>query len=124
MKLEAEARSVGIPPRWARDRPRMGLEGFRAFSPGRFRCHGITDPARARERVPTFLFDVAGLTATETKRRLWAESGVQIADGNHYSAAVYRHLNRPEGVCRASFGHYDNEATVDRFLEAVRRLLG
>ena len=51
-------------------------------------------------------------------------AGIQIADGNHYSAAVFRHLSRPEGICRASFGHYDNMATADRFLEAVRRLLG
>ena len=103
---------------------RRVLEGFRAFPADRFRCYGITDPERAHDRVPTFLFDVIGLSATETKKRLWAGSGIQIADGNHYSAAVYRHLGRPEGVCRASFGHYDNEATVDRFLDAVRRLLG
>ena len=36
------------------------------------------------------------------------EAGIQIADGNHYSAAVVRHLGRPEGICRASFAHYDN----------------
>ena len=103
---------------------RRVLEGFREFAPDRFRCFGITDPSRAGERVPTFAFDVVGLTPTETKRKLWADAGIQIADGNHYSAAVFRHLGRPEGICRASFGHYDNMATADRFLEAVRRLLG
>lgn len=99
------------------------LEGFRKLDPGRFRCFGIADPARSGERVPTFAFDVDGLPATETKRRLWAEAGIQIADGNHYSAAVVRHLGRPEGICRASFAHYDNAATVDRLLEALGRLI-
>lgn len=98
---------------------RRVLEGFRELDPARFSCFGITDPARSGERVPTFAFDVGGLSATATKQRLWAEAGIQIADGNHYSAAVVRHLGRPEGICRASFAHYDNLATVDRFLEAL-----
>ena len=98
---------------------RRVLEGFRKLDPGRFGCFGIADPGRADERVPTFAFDVRGLTATETKRRLWEEARIQIADGNHYSAAVVRHLGRPEGICRASFAHYDNAASVDRLLDAV-----
>ncbi len=98
------------------------LEGFRELDPARFRLFGISDPSRAGERVPTFAFDVAGLGATETKRRLWEDAAIQIADGNHYSAAVVRHLGRPEGISRASFAHYDNPGTVDRFLEALRRL--
>ena len=89
-------------------------------------CGASASPIRSAtaERVPTFAFDAAGLTATETKKRLWQEAAIQIADGNHYSAAVYRHLGRPEGICRASFAHYDNAETVDRFLEAVGRLRG
>ena len=98
------------------------LEGFRKLDPARFRLFGISDPSRARERVPTFAFDVAGLDATQIKRRLWEDAGIQIADGNHYSAAVVRHLDRPEGISRASFAHYDNRGTVDRFLEALGRL--
>jgi selenocysteine lyase/cysteine desulfurase len=98
------------------------LDGFRKLDPARFRSFGISDPARAGERVPTFAFDVAGLGATETKRRLWEDAAIQIADGNHYSAAVVRHLGRPEGISRASFAHYDNPDTVGRFLEALGRL--
>jgi selenocysteine lyase/cysteine desulfurase len=101
---------------------RRVLEGFRKLDAAHFRCFGISDPSRACGRVPTFAFDIAGLGATETKKRLWEESGVQIADGNHYSAAVVRHLGRPEGICRASFAHYDNFDTVDRFLEVLGRL--
>jgi selenocysteine lyase/cysteine desulfurase len=98
------------------------LEGLRRMDASRFRLFGVADPARVAERVPTFAFDVAGLSATETKRRLWEAASIQIADGNHYSAAVVRHLGRPEGICRASFAHYDNAATVDLLLEALARL--
>jgi selenocysteine lyase/cysteine desulfurase len=102
---------------------RRVLEGFGKLDPARFRLFGISDPSRAGERVPTFSFDVAGLDATETKKRLWEDAGIQIADGNHYSAAVVRHLGRPQGICRASFAHYDNPGTVDRFLEALGLLM-
>jgi cysteine desulfurase family protein (TIGR01976 family) len=102
---------------------RRVLEGLARLDPSRFRLFGVADPARVAERVPTFAFDVAGQTATETKRRLWEEAGIQIADGNHYSAAVVRRLGRPEGICRASFAHYDNAATVDRFIEATTGLM-
>lgn len=98
------------------------LQGFRDRGLLRFHPFGIVDPARAGERVPTFAFDIGGLSATEAKRRLWASAGIQIADGNHYSAAVVRHLGRPEGICRASFAHYDNAATADRFLDALAGL--
>jgi len=107
---------------YERSLTRRVLEGFGDRGLRGFRLFGIADPARAAERVPTFAFDIAGLSATETKRRLWEDSAIQIADGNHYSAAVFRHLGRPEGICRASFAHYDNAATVDRFLEALARL--
>jgi selenocysteine lyase/cysteine desulfurase len=103
---------------------RRVLEGLLGLDRARFRLFGISDPLRSGERVPTFAFEVAGLTATETKQRLWSEAGIQIADGNHYSAAVVRHLGRPEGICRASFAHYDNPATADLFIEAVRRIIG
>jgi selenocysteine lyase/cysteine desulfurase len=101
---------------------RRVLEGFRDRDIRGFRLFGIADPVRAGERVPTFAFDIAGQSATETKRRLWEGSAIQIADGNHYSAAVVRHLGRPEGICRASFAHYDNAGTVDLFLEALARI--
>lgn len=103
---------------------RRVLEGLARLDRNRFRLFGVADPARSAERVPTFAFDVAGLTATETKRRLWQEAGIQIADGNHYSAAVVRYLGRPEGISRASFAHYDNANTVDGFLEALTGLIG
>jgi len=101
---------------------RAVLQGFGRFDSKRFRCHGLTDPSRCEERDPTFAFEVKGLAPADIKRRLWEESSVQIADGNHYSAAVFRHLGR-SALCRASFAHYDDAKTARTFLGALEPLV-
>ncbi len=98
------------------------LEGFRTFDPARFRAYGLTDPERASERDPTFAFEIEGLSPADIKRLLWDRHAIQIADGNHYSAAVVRHLAK-EALARASFAHYDTVETADRFVDGVRDLV-
>jgi selenocysteine lyase/cysteine desulfurase len=102
---------------------RRVLEGFKRLDPGKFICYGLTDPERSPERDPTFAFEIAGQTPAETKKHFWERHGIQIADGNHYSAAVVRHLKKP-ALCRASFAHYDSPETVGLFLEALARITG
>jgi len=94
---------------------RLGLRGLT--------CYGLADPDRCAERDPTFAFEISGQPPHETKRLLWDRYGIQIGDGNHYSAAVYRHLKKP-AVCRASFAHYDKLETVDLFLAALEDIAG
>jgi selenocysteine lyase/cysteine desulfurase len=101
---------------------RRVLEGFREFPPERFRPYGITDPGRTDERDPTFAFEIPGQAAFETKIKLWERRAVQIADGNHYSAAVTRHLGK-SALCRASFAHYDNARTVGLFLDTLAEVV-
>ncbi len=97
---------------------RRVLEGLQALPPARFAAYGITDAADCFERDPTFAFEVVGQTPIETKKALWERHAIQIGDGNHYSAAVTRHLQKP-AVCRASFAHYDAVGTADLLLEAL-----
>lgn len=87
-----------------------------------FYCHGITNPRRVKERDPTFSFEIEGISPEKIKRRLWNDHSIQIGSGNHYSAAVYRHLGK-KSICRASFAHYDNQETADLFLKALEELL-
>ena len=94
------------------------LEGFRMFDQERFRCYGITDPNHIAERDPTFAFEVTGRSAAELKHDLWVRRGIQIADGNHYSAAFFRHF-RKDSVCRASFAHYNSLEEAGIFLAAL-----
>jgi len=102
---------------------RRVLAGFRNLDPGLLATFGLQDPAIVSERDPTFAFEVKGQSALETKRLLWERHGLQIADGNHYSAAVTRHLGKT-ALCRASFAHYDTPDTADRLQEALLQLLG
>ena len=98
------------------------LEGFQELDQDRFRCYGITDPARFRERDPTFSFEIHGMSPKTIKTRLWKDHAIQIADGNHYSAAIYRHLRR-KTMCRASFAHYDTVQTAGSFVRAMAALV-
>jgi len=98
------------------------LEGFQGLDGDKFRCYGITDPKRVLERDPTFSFEIRGKNPKEIKKYLWEEYGFQIADGNHYSAAIYRHLGR-DSICRASFAHYDTLQIGKSFVEALQSLL-
>lgn len=107
---------------YEQDISRAVLDGFRRFDPSFFLAWGVLDPEKAADRDPTFAFAVAGRESADTKRRFWANRSVQIGDGNHYSAAVFRHLGR-EGVCRASFAHYDSIRTVRVFLEALEEII-
>ncbi len=83
--------------------------------------HGLTDPARAGERDPTFLFEVRGRTQEEVKRQLWRRARIEVPSGNYYSLAVTRHL-RTRRTIRASFAHYDTPATVRLLVGALARL--
>ncbi len=97
------------------------LGGFARLDPGRFRCYGIVDPARAAGRDPTFALEIRDIAPGEIKRRLWAEYGLQVADGNHYSAAIVRHLGRAS-ICRASFCHYHTPEDARKFVAALEGL--
>ena len=106
---------------YEREITRTVLGGFRRLAQTGFRCFGITDLSKTVERDPTFAFDIPGLSARDVKRRLWESHGLQIADGNHYSAVFYRHFGR-ESVCRASFAHYNSLEEAKVFLTAVEEL--
>ena len=64
--------------------------------------------------------EVAGSSDEEVERRLWDCGGIQIAAGDHYSAAVARGLDR-SSVSRASFAHYNSIEDAAAFLDAVSR---
>lgn len=85
--------------------------------------HGITDPARVSERVPTFAFETQSVPDEELEGRLWALAGLQVAVGSHYSSAVLRGLGRTS-MARASFAHYNNADDIETFIHALRALSG
>ena len=93
---------------WRRDLAPLGV-----------RLHGVTDPRRLADRVPTFLFEIPGWTQEEVKRALWRRSRIEVPSGNYYAPAVYRHL-RSRRTIRASFAHYDTPVTARCLVRALR----
>jgi len=85
--------------------------------------HGIVDPARYAERVPTVSVSIAGVhprTAAETLGR----AGIFAWDGDFYATSLIERLGKAEsgGVLRLGLVHYNTAAEVDRTLEAVERI--
>jgi selenocysteine lyase/cysteine desulfurase len=82
--------------------------------------YGITDPARAGERTPTFTFTLPGITPREICEQL-AERGILGWDGNYYALGIMDRLGLEGrgGATRLGFLRYTSEDEVERTLEAV-----
>ena len=72
-------------------------------------------------RVPTFCFNVEGLSPLEAATRL-GERGLAVWRGNYYAVEVMDRLGLPEGAVRAGMLHYNTVEEVDRLLEALASL--
>jgi cysteine desulfurase family protein (TIGR01976 family) len=80
---------------------------------------GVTLHGDPPDRVPTLMFNVAGLTSTEVATAL-AEREVAVWDGNYYAWELERFLGlAPHGAVRAGFVHYNDESDARRLVEAV-----
>ncbi len=98
-----------------RDLSQRFLDGL----PDRVTLHGLHT---AEGRVPTFAFNVDGLTATEGARRL-GERGFAVWHGNYYAVEIIDRLGLgEEGAIRAGFVHYNTAGEVERLLEALQAL--
>jgi cysteine desulfurase family protein (TIGR01976 family) len=85
---------------------------------------GVTLYGGARDRTPTAMFNVAGITAGDVAREL-AEDKVAVWQGNYYAVELEKLLDlAPHGAVRAGLVHYNDESDVDRLLEGVARLAG
>ena len=85
--------------------------------------HGITDPGRAEERVPTVSVSIDGVAPRDAAERLGRE-GIFVWDGDFYATGLIERLGKAEvgGVLRLGLVHYNTAAEVDRALEAVERI--
>jgi len=81
------------------------------------RIHGITDPARFDQRVPTISFTLEGLSPREIAQRL-GEANIFVWNGNFYALAVTQRLGLEErgGLLRVGLAHYNTAQEVDTLL--------
>jgi cysteine desulfurase family protein, VC1184 subfamily len=94
----------------------LSAEMLRLLHECNARVHGIADPARIANRVPTVAFniaDVAPAVVTETMAR----AGIGIRDGHLYSPRLMQRLGLPldSGTVRVSLVHYNTIAEIHRF---------
>jgi len=99
---------------WERDLGERFLRGL----PERARLYGLPT---MEGRVPTFAFNVDGLSAEEVATRL-GERDVAVWHGNYYAVEIFDRLGLPDGAVRAGIVHYNTADEVDRLLEAVAEL--
>ncbi len=87
--------------------------------------HGITDPARVDERVPTFSFTLDGHHPRRIAEHLAARA-ISVWDGDFYAWELVRALglDAAGGLLRVGLVHYNTLEEVDRLVEALHELVG
>src|SRR6266480_5910658 len=93
-------------------------ERFLAGLPESCELHGLPT---MDGRVPTFAFNVRGLTPAEAATRL-GERGYAVWHGNYYAVEVMKRLRLPDGAVRAGIVHYNTADEVDGLLAELAAL--
>jgi cysteine desulfurase family protein (TIGR01976 family) len=94
----------------------LSLELARVLRENGAQIYGIDDDARVAERVPTFCFNMPGISPRLVTETL-ARANIGIRDGHMYAPRLMRRLNVPveSGVARVSLVHYNIPAEIHRF---------
>jgi cysteine desulfurase family protein (TIGR01976 family) len=87
------------------------------------RLHGIADPARVGERVPTFSFTLDGHSPRAIAEQL-ANRAISAWNGDFYAWELVRALGLDDagGLLRIGLVHYNTLDEVDRLVEALFEL--
>jgi len=88
------------------------------------RIHGITDMKHLDERVPTVSITLEGRHPREVAETLGKE-GFYVWDGNYYALAVTERLGIESsgGMVRVGAAHYNTADEVERFGEALKKIV-
>ncbi len=95
----------------------------RAFLDGVEAIDGITlvGPDRPTDRTPTFAVDVRNHPPAEVAAKL-AAAGIFVWSGDYYAWEVMRRLERPDGLVRIGFVHYNTVEEVDQVVNALQHV--
>jgi cysteine desulfurase family protein (TIGR01976 family) len=99
------------------------LQGLRSIQGAT--VHGIQDPQAARQRVPTFCFNLKNILPAEITTRL-AAKGIAVRDGHMYSPRLMKRLglSPDRGAVRASLVHYNTQEEIQLFLKELQKIAG
>ena len=101
----------------------LSLELARVLRENGAQIYGIEADARVGERVPTFCFNMPGISPREVTETL-ARANIGIRDGHMYAPRLMRRLGVPveSGVARVSLVHYNTTAEIERFGHVLAEL--
>jgi selenocysteine lyase/cysteine desulfurase len=99
------------------------IDGLTAI-PG-VEVHGITNPNRMFQRVPTVSIGCRGHRNSDLAQSL-ADQGINVWSGHNYAIGLVEQLGLDpmEGVLRIGLAHYNTVEEVDRVVAALGGLLG
>ena len=91
----------------------------------RLKLYGISDPKRFNQRCPTIAGRIEGHPPLELATKL-GEHGFFTWDGNYYALNLTERLDveKTGGFLRIGMVHYNTADEVDRFLTALREIVG
>jgi cysteine desulfurase family protein (TIGR01976 family) len=97
-----------------------GLQAIKGIT-----IHGITDPTRGAERVPTVSVSLDGVSPRAAAEAL-GRQGIFVWDGDFYATGLIERLGKAEtgGVLRLGLVHYNTADEVDRTLQALEAMVG
>ena len=89
----------------------------------RINLYGISVPAHAAGRTPTFAVRLEGLHPEAAAKKL-GEQGIFVWSGHFYALDLIERLRLSDqgGVIRIGFVHYNTEEEVDRTLDVLKNL--
>jgi len=89
------------------------------------KLYGIGDPQRFDQRCPTVAVRITGFTPVELAAKL-GDRGFFTWDGNYYALNLSERLDveKDGGFLRIGLAHYNTEEEVERFLKALREIVG
>ena len=101
----------------------LSLELARVLRECGAQIYGVEDDARVAERVPTFCFNMPGISPQIVTEGL-ARANIGIRDGHMYAPRLMQRLNVPveSGVARVSLVHYNTVAEIHRFGNVLSEL--
>ncbi len=99
------------------------LEMFRVLEASGAKVYGVREPKQACQRVPTFCFNLKGISPAKIAEEL-ARHHIGVRFGHMYSPRLMRRLGLdPEvGAVRASLAHYNTMEEIHRFGEVLRKI--
>jgi cysteine desulfurase/selenocysteine lyase len=89
-----------------------GLEGISTLK--------IYGPESTTDRIATFSFNLAGISPSDVAFRLEREFGILCRSGLHCAPSAHRTIGTfPEGTVRFGLSFFNNEAEIERTVQAV-----